>query len=69
MFVTLDARFPVGPSWYLMIVLMVNAASDAVMGCPSDHLVLAGRWKVYVSPSELVSQLVAQNGTILLWSS
>src|SRR5205823_14062035 len=64
MFVTLDAQFPAGPFWYLMIVLMVNAASDAVMGFPSDHVVSGWRWKVYVSPSGLGSQLVAQSGTI-----
>ena len=69
MFVMFEAQFPAGPFWYLITVLNVNAASAEVSGFPSDHVAFEGRWNVQVKPSELVSQLFAQNGTMWLWLS
>ena len=53
----------VGPFAYLTVVLIVQAASSAVMGVPSDQLVPGARWNVQSRPSGEVSQEVAQSPT------
>ena len=46
----------VGPAPYFTVVLIVQATSSAVSGCPSDHFVPDLRWKVQSLPSLEVSQ-------------
>ena len=54
-------------------MLMVQAASAAVSGFPSDHLACGRVWKVQVRPLADSLQLVAKSGTIskfaLYWVS
>src|SRR4029077_4099497 len=51
--------------WYLTSVLIVQAASSAVSGFPSDHLAFGTVWNVQVRPSFDVSHLVANSGVKL----
>jgi hypothetical protein len=46
----------------LDVVLIVQAASAAVSGFPSDHFAFGARWNVQVRPSGEVCQLVANSG-------
>ena len=67
------AAVAVGPFTYFSSMLMVQAASAAVSGFPSDHLAFGRVWKVQVRPSGDSVQLVAKSGTIsrfaLYWVS
>src|SRR3954465_12791411 len=58
------AMTAVGPLAYLTVVLIVQATSSAVIGCPSDHFVPDLRWNVQSFPSLDVSQESARSPTI-----
>ena len=55
------AATAVGPFWYLTTVSIVHAASVAVSGCPSDHLVPERSLNVQVLPSFDFDHDVAQS--------
>src|SRR5436190_628980 len=57
-----DERAP-GHDWYLTTVLMVQAASWAVSGRPSDHLAPLLVVNVMVRPPSVTCQLLAKSGT------
>ena len=57
------AATAVGPFWYLTMVLIVQAASSAVIGLPSDHLVSGLSLNVQSLPSAECVQESAQSPT------
>src|SRR3954452_9631303 len=56
------AVLPPPVPWYLTSVLIVQAASSAVSGLPSDHFEPETVWNVHVRPSFEVSHFVAKSG-------
>ncbi len=62
--VSAAAATAVGPFAYLIVVLIVQAASSAVSGVSSDHVPPGFRWKVQSLPSADVSQDSAQSPSI-----
>src|SRR2546423_7780190 len=59
---TRPAAFAAVPFWNATSVLIVQAASAAVSGCPSDHLAPERVWNVQVFPSFETPHLVAKSG-------
>ncbi len=57
------AATAVGPFWYSTVVLIVQAASSAVIGLPSDHLVSGLSLNVQSLPSAECVQESAQSPT------
>src|ERR1022692_531213 len=73
MWASTPAELAVGPFSYFRLSLIVQAASDAVSGLPSDHFAFGTVWNVQVSPFFDWVQLVAKSGAIcsaaLYWTS
>jgi len=61
MWATRPAAFAAVPFWKVTSVLIVNAASAAVSGFPSDHFAPGRVWNVHVFPSAEVSHFVAKS--------
>src|SRR5690349_1395013 len=56
-----DASTAVAPSAYLIVVLIAHAASDAVIGFPSDHFVFGRSLNVQTLPPAEAFQDLAQS--------